>query len=153
MKDYDVFYNKFCNTRFKLPTEEQVKSIEERFKSQIPEQYRNFILNYNGGYFKNAKFKAKGKENFLHLLFGVTPEDKSSDLVRGVYLFDDNDPVSLLPIGVTDIGDLLFIMIGDVEDGEIGLKIAFSDEYFQLAPDFKSFIKSIYKGNQNMGAT
>ena len=56
-------------------------------------------------------------------------------------MFDDNDPVRILPIGYTVMGNLLYMVVdpNDEMPGWIGLKLAFRDQSFWLADDINAF--------------
>jgi hypothetical protein len=51
MKLVKQVYESFCEERFALPTESQVAEIEKRMRFRFPEDYRDFVLTFNGGYF------------------------------------------------------------------------------------------------------
>jgi hypothetical protein len=51
MSAIDLAYAKFCKKRFPLPTERQVSDLENRIGIRLPADFRQFILDYNGGYF------------------------------------------------------------------------------------------------------
>lgn len=44
-------YQRFGRGRFPLPSEQQVAELEQRIGITFPEDYRQFLLQHNGGYF------------------------------------------------------------------------------------------------------
>jgi hypothetical protein len=51
MTTIEFAYRRFSRKRFPLPTEAQVRTLERRIKVAFPDDYRQFLLEYNGGYF------------------------------------------------------------------------------------------------------
>lgn len=44
-------YRRFAVRRFPLPSEEQLVEVERQLGVRLPEEYREYILDFNGGYF------------------------------------------------------------------------------------------------------
>ena len=51
----DSLYKVFCTESSPLPTERQVTELEKRIGVSLPEDYRQLILEYNGGMFSEAE--------------------------------------------------------------------------------------------------
>ena len=95
-------YRDFCTERFPLPTEKQVADLERRIGVSLPEDYRKFILDYNGGYFSEAMMVPPTEGCPLHdldSLFGIGATHASSELAseQDLAVFDDNYPVEGAP--------------------------------------------------------
>lgn len=46
-------YQQFSRKRFPLPTEAEVAALESKVKIRFPDDFRRFLLEYNGGYFND----------------------------------------------------------------------------------------------------
>ena len=120
-----------------MPSEEQVAVLEERLGVTLPENYRQFVLEFNGGYFTEPIIPANTEgrpEDRLTSLFGIGASHPTSELgnYADLSLFDDNEPTKLLPIGDTTMGGLIVLVTDpEAEDHrDIYLKVAFNGFYF-----------------------
>lgn len=140
--EIDDVYSCYCEQRFPLPTESEIAALEKRIKSKLPDDYREFIKNYNGGFFAgpwivysspiSVQWRGRTvKHDYavlqglhgLHATLELFELGRSSDLS----LFDGNDPLQLLVIGHADPGLLLLMDFLPENFGEILAK--FPDEY------------------------
>jgi len=129
-------YARFSKERFPLPSESQLSALEQRIGVVFPEDYRRFILEFNGGYFKCPEITPVGDEcpqSTLDSLFGIGASHPTAELGRrrDIVLFDDNDPPKIVPVGRTGMGGLIILDTapGDGQ-GTIFLKQAFGDFYY-----------------------
>src|SRR3954468_6307138 len=79
----EAAYRKFCKERFPLPTEEQVAALEGRIGISFPEHYRQFVLNYNGGWFTEPQIVPPTKGcpvDRLTVLDGIGASHPSAEL-------------------------------------------------------------------------
>jgi hypothetical protein len=144
MTSIEQAYRRFARERFPLPSEEQIAALERRLGVKLPADYREFILNYNGGYFTDPEVIPRDPSCATVCLAGMrgigatVPAGElahPSDLV----VFDDNDPPQVLPIGSTPMGDLILLVTRmDETRGNILLKLAYGDFYF-LADGIEEF--------------
>lgn len=104
-------------------TESDVLNFEKILKVSLPDDYRNFLLHYNGGHPKPHGFIYKlpdgrdwsgGVRDFFGL--GV---DSWEDLRHYYALYEDRVPKQMLPIANDDGGNLLLLALKDVEKGKI----------------------------------
>lgn len=145
----DDVYARLATKRFPLPTESDVADLEKRTKCRFPEDYRQFLLEYNGGYFNDPEIEQVGegfpRESLLNL-FGIraSHEEAELGLPRRTDLFDDNDPPKILPIGLTGTGGFIILDVapGDGK-GNIFLKVAWGDFYYlcESIDDFWALLK------------
>jgi len=84
----------------------------------LPTIYREFLLRFNGGLFADPLFVARGNVDRFRIayLHGIYAPVKHADLGSDTDIFDDNDPVEILPIGATNGGDLLLMSTFEDED-------------------------------------
>jgi hypothetical protein len=137
-------YQILCRKPFALPGEEQVAALEQRIGVSLPDEYRRFILQHNGGWFNEPQIvppSDESPEDRLTVLYGIGASHPSAELARArdLALFDDNDPPEVLPIGDTIMGNLLLLITHPEDNGSIVLKIAFSDECHFLAVGIEEF--------------
>jgi SMI1 / KNR4 family (SUKH-1) len=144
-------YKFFIDERFALPSEKQVADLEVRLRIKLPEDYRRFLLDYNGGYFLSPDIIPENPScpvDCLKNLGGIGASHPSAELGGNKYnpdLFDNNDPPAILPIGYTLMGNLIYLVTQPEGCGVVGLKKAYSDEYFDLAQGIQEFFGLLRK--------
>ncbi len=137
-------YRRFSKKRFPLPTDELVSELEHRIGISLPGDYRQFVLQYNGGYFKCPEITPVGEGcplETLHALNGIGASHSTAELASrlDLALFDDNKPPKILPIGSTGVGGLIILDTAPGDGrGEILLKQAWGD-FFYLADGIDAF--------------
>jgi hypothetical protein len=137
-------YNAFCDGRFPLPTEEDVAALEQRIRAPFPYGYRNYLLEYNGGIFSEPEIAPPSPDcpaDRLTFLSGIRATLDCAELANpgDLSLFTDNDPLEVLPIGYTMMGNLLAMSMRGDAVGVILMKKAFSDRWFVLADGIEEF--------------
>lgn len=141
MKNIDKAYLAFCKKNFPLPSEKQVIGCERKL-GRLPSDYRQFLLEYNGGSFSEPDIVPPKKHDLidrLTIMHGIDAAIPVAELGSDVDLFTDNDPVQVLPIGHTMMGNLiLLITLGDERDC-IVMKKTFSQDYIFLARGIEEF--------------
>ena len=135
-------YRRFSERRFPLPSEDQVAALERQMHAPLPADFRRFILEYNGGIFNEPDITPTTEDcpdDRLTVLNGIGADYHGDVLGADVSLFDGNDPVLILPIGYTLMGNLLVVFIGDDDDGYIYMKKAGADNFYELAENIEGF--------------
>ena len=118
--------------------------LEQRIGVVFPDDYRRFLLEFNGGYFKEPEITPVGEGcplDTLAMLFGIGASHWEAELCTPALmsLFDDNTPPKIVPIGSTGMGGLIILDTAPGDGrGEIYLKKAFGDFYF-LAEELEAF--------------
>jgi hypothetical protein len=148
MKAIEDVYRQYCTERFPLPSEQQVADLEKRIKVSFPDDYRRFLLEYNGGYFSEPYIQPPedGDEGCpqlaLNLMKGIGASHSEAELgcPADLRLFDDNDPPKVVPIGDTPENSLIMLYTQPEGRGQIFLKQAFGDWYF-LAYGIEEFFE------------
>lgn len=129
-------YARFAVERFSLPSEAQLADLEHRIGVKFPDDYREFVLQFNGGYFKCPEITPVGEGcplDGLEILFGIGASHEEAELGRPdrTALFDDNDPPKIIPIGQTGMAGLIILDTAPGDgNGAIFLKKAFGDFYY-----------------------
>jgi hypothetical protein len=132
------------------PSEKQVADLEQRIGIRLPDDYRQYLLDYNGGYFTEPDIIPPIKEcplDCLNSMNGIGAPHPSAELAsRGdLSLFDDNNPPQILPIGYTLMGNLIFLVTRPEDRGCIWLKKAFFGESFFLAAGIEEFFELLHQ--------
>lgn len=138
-------YERFSKERFALPSEAQLAELEHRIGVRFPDDYRKFVLEFNGGNFKCPVITPIGEGcpvEALDVLYGIGASHEVTELGRParLALFDGNDPPIIVPIGNTGMGGLIILDTAPGEgQGEIYLKQAWGDFYY-LADGMAPFL-------------
>ena len=148
MRAIESVYKEFCKEPFILPSDEMLAQVEHRIGSILPKSFREYLLKYNGGMFSEPKIVSPGTlQSVGRLTFmkgvGVRPRTVCLATDHDLAIFDNNFPVKLLPIGHTLAGDLILLLLGGAQHGEIAIKHAFTDSYELLASDIEGFFESL----------
>ena len=144
MTTIETAYDRFATRRFPLPCEEQVAQLEQQIEVRFPDAYREFLLQFNGGYFKCPEITPVSADcplETLAMLFGIGASHREAELCTParMSLFDDNTPPKIVPIGSTGMGGLIILDTAPGDGrGEIYLKKAFGDFYF-LVDELEAF--------------
>ena len=136
-------YRRFSTERFGIPSEEQIGELETRIGVVFPDDYRRFVLEFNGGYFNEPEITPVGEgcpHDALTCLHGIGAPHHRGELARPsrLALFDDNDPPIIVPIGHTSMGGLIILITEAEGRGEIFFKEAFGGFYY-LAEGIEEF--------------
>jgi hypothetical protein len=141
---FEDAYRSFSTERFPLPTEAQLQDLEQRIKVRFPDDYRQFLLHFNGGYFTEPGITPVSEGcplDGLTFLSGIGASHWEAELgsTRTMLIFDDNDPPKIVPIGDTTMGGLIILDTAPGEGrGEIYYKQAYGGFYY-LAANIKEF--------------
>ena len=136
-------YNRFSTERFPLPSEAQLAELEQRIRVTFPEEYRRFVLEFNGGYFSEPEITPVSEGcpvDGLTYLSGIGASHPYAELGRPslLALFDGNDPPLIVPVGYTGMGGLIILITEEEGRGEIWYKQAFGTFYY-LAEGIEDF--------------
>ncbi len=150
----DAAYDRYCTERPPLPSEESISAIEDDLGITFPNHYRDFLLNYNGGWF--GKYPEIHSDEYvvpkisLENMFGV---DTGNEYLKlndwpTIHLWDDNDPIIILPIGSTT-SNYIIVLVAQVTEEDYGqIYLRTFDDIFFLAEDMEEFFElwRDYKG-------
>jgi hypothetical protein len=139
-------YERFCTRRFPLPTEAEVADLERTIEMEFPADFREYLLEYNGGVFNEPDFRGPTEgapEDCLMVLFGMHATSPHAQLgtKSSLSIFTDNSPPQVIPIGYTLMGNLLILMTDEEYFGAVVLKRAYSAKYFLLGNGIEEFFE------------
>ncbi len=131
----EVAYRKFCTKRFSLPAENEVLRVESRIGVALPDDYRFFLREHNGGFFNEPRIAPPTTDcpdDHLTCLHGIGAGHPVAELAsdHDLALFDENYPVQVLPIGCTISGGLILLITCLEGRGRILLKEAFGESFY-----------------------
>jgi hypothetical protein len=127
-------------TQFPIPLESDITEFELKYQFTLPPSYKKFILNFNGGSFRNVVVSfGNGKSDMLTYLHGINATFEDAELGEDLDLFTNNSPPSILPIGGTGFGTLILL---DVE-GRVLYQEASSDSFELLESSLDAFFQSL----------
>ena len=114
MTTIEFAYDRFCKERFPMPSEGQLFALQRQIGVPLPPDYRDFILEFNGGYFNDPIITPVGPgcpTECLDSLFGIGDSRSTVELgeTASIGLFDDNNPPKIMPIGRTAVGGLIIL--------------------------------------------
>jgi len=156
MNEIQFAYQHYCKKRFPLPSERQVADLESRIEVGLPPDFRQYILEFNGGWFNEPRITPGPNgcpADRLSYLSGIGASHRCAELASpaDLALFDDNRPMQILPIGYTLMGNLLLLVVASdgTDRGHILLKKAFSDQSFFLADGIVDFFKLLQSPSED----
>lgn len=150
MSSIEEVYDKCLEIPNSLPSSEQVATLESTLGVSLPPEYRQFLLERNGGTFNRGKFRRliisfeDNKGDCLDSLYGIGARKTCGDLCREAVLFDDDRPCRLVPIGYTALGVLLLIVteaLGQDKAGQIWIQYPYDEEFWELCDSFTSMFE------------
>lgn len=154
MNSIKTAYDNYCELRFPATTENAISELESRLEISFPPHYRDYLLEWNGGYFENTSIvppctddedeEAYFPSATVEGMFGIGASKAAEDTAYAelgrdhhIHLWDDNDPIVLLPIGDTSVGAFITLWLGEDGFGEVALKTF--DEYFPIGETMEEF--------------
>ena len=116
---------------------ELVSEFESRLGIELDEEYRSFLVKYNGGDTPNTHVGIRGCSTDLRYLFGINAEENIEDNLQ-IPVWENKQ---YLPFGTDSFGNYFVIGLSDDNKG----KIYFCDHekgfaVKQIAESFKLFI-------------
>lgn len=124
---------------------DRLRTFEKLVGAPLPPDYRQYLIDHNGGMPKNTSFKI-GKENSrLHNMFGINDGPDFQNMEWNYDIFKDRIPKKILPIGDDPFGNLICLGIAkDVYD-----KVFFWDHeierpIIEISLSFNQFVEDLY---------
>jgi hypothetical protein len=132
---------------------ENIKIFEEKYNVTLPEEFKRFLLEYNGGDVKPNVFKISDEhgESALNTLYGLDISSEYDELSNVFDSLEGELPENFISIGDDSAGNQIclgiigsycgkvYIWMHDMEENE------FMDNMFFLANSFNEFLDSLYE--------
>ena len=120
-----------------------ITEFEKKYEFVFPEQYREFLLKYNGGETPSSEFKINKVSSDITGFYGVGEADKylNYDFFERTGGLREYIEDSLLPIASTSFGDYVLIGVSDDKMGKIYFH--YHDrpiKRIELTESFKTFV-------------
>lgn len=129
--------------------EAKVQELEEKYSITLPEQYREFLLKYNGGETPETSFKIGREDSVIRAFYGI------GDVIYSFSSIEEFIPDFLkkqfLPIASDVFGNYIVIGLDENKNGQIWFsdhEKGFKATY--LTEDFKEFLKKVKSKKINM---
>ena len=138
--------------------------VENLFGFDLPEDYKSFLLKFNGGRPKPSTFDFIGVDNLknstdIRIFFSIRDtEKKADDLENNIAFYWDNERLakSVIPIAADFGGNLISMSIsGDnygkifFWDHEFELELDDDENLAKLADSFTDFIDTLHDNADN----
>lgn len=121
-----------------------VKVLEEMYDIHFPEEYKKFLLKYNGGKTPETEFKINGVISDIQGFFGLGNANQyyHFDSFKKSEKMEEWLNNKMFPIATNIFGDYIMISIDEENKGKI--YFYYHDrplKYIELAEDFLTFVK------------
>src|SRR5438128_2090769 len=106
--------------RFPAIHEADIQTLEKRLNARLPDEYRNFLLEHNGGEPSPQIFLINEREgtDILRFLFGIG-HDEYYSLTDNIEDYSDRIPANFIPIGCDTFGNLICLSIKGEDVGKV----------------------------------
>jgi cell wall assembly regulator SMI1 len=141
--------NTQINRKFESITEEDILSLEKQLKSRLPQDYRDFLLAYNGGSPNPNVFfiSQEQQESNLSILFGITSK-KAYDLwTNALDAYEDMER-TVMPIGEDPGGNQIYMSLHSDTYGRVYFRdheLPAPDSLFPIAASFTDLLQKLYE--------
>ncbi len=138
-------------------SEAQVIHLEHTIGRKLPDDYRAFLLQRNGGTprYRDA-FRVKnwrGSDNVfgLQCLFGIHRSTETENIDGCVNVYRGRIPKAMLPVGCTDFGDLILLDLNEQPNGvflwdhENEPDSGEMSNVYRISSSFQSFLESLWE--------
>ncbi|MBC2100110.1 SMI1/KNR4 family protein [Listeria booriae] len=136
----------------KKATSVAIEDFEQRYNLKLAEDYKKFLLDFNGGYADPNVFKISEEqgESALNTLYGLGIDDEYDELESVYESLDGIIPSGFISIADDSGGNQICLGVDDDYFGKVFVWIhdmeieEDMDNMFLLAADFKLFLDNLY---------
>lgn len=136
-------------------SESELDKISSEIGLELPTDYKDFLLTYNGGSPEPDAFPIKGHEEgvgTLQIFFGIDREIESSCLKWNYEEYKDRIPNSYLPIACSDTNDLICLVLSQNQYGSVVFWDAMDevskdnlDNVYEIADSFTQLLELLFE--------
>ncbi|WP_338553176.1 SMI1/KNR4 family protein [Paenibacillus sp. KS-LC4] len=137
-------------------TLEEINEFQQKLNLRLPEQYKNFLLESNGGDPSPSMFKISDEqgEGVLNIFYGIG--DMYSNLEEYIDIYEGRLPLGFIPIGNDPSGNVICLGLNEKyysniyfwdHEQESDNPDDMSNMFF-LANDLNEFLNSLYDDNE-----
>ena len=129
-----MLISKFINHNI----EDRITCMEKEYSISLPNQYKEFLCKYNGGYTPKTNFKVKKISSDIRGFYGLGNVELSFNTVE----LREWTEKGFLPIAFNSFGNYIVIGLDNDNDGKILFcdhEAGYKTEY--IAEDLKAFFK------------
>ncbi len=124
-----------------------IEALEASLGATLPEDYRNFLLEHNGGLVEPDVFEVQGDPNVtkssIQILHGIAPGDYF-DINKQISIFENRIPSGTIPIGHDPSGNLLCLAVSGPRAGTVYFwDHDLDNATFPLADSFSAFLSGL----------
>lgn len=116
-----MLISRFDNTNI----EEHIATFEKQYNIILPEEYKRFLLKYNGGETPDTKFRINKISSDVRAFYGLGNANRYYNyqrLIDNMNILEEYIKDDMLPIATTVFGDYITIRIGKEENGSVFFK-------------------------------
>ena len=125
--------------------ERNIKEFENKNQIKLPEDYKKFLMSYNGGITPETSFRIGKISSDIVGFYGLGNADKEFNFAQfnEMNVLSNYINIGMLPIAYNDFGDKITLSINEDSLGEIYYFYHDKPENFiKLTDEFNKFIKS-----------
>ena len=140
------------------PTEEELRLLEEELGVRLPDDYRAFLVKFNGGRPEPNWFPVQGELGMggVDLFLGVRGAGDWDDLLTAKRRLLERMPAHMLPIADAECGNVICLSLGTSDSGSVYYwdheleadegEVPTYSNLFKVADSFSAFFDSIRQG-------
>ena len=135
-------------------SEADIDHFQRRIGRPLPSDYREFLLQYNGGCPEPCTVDIPGHDEGcvdVRTLFGVLEKREVSGLSWNYAEYSKQFGPDFLPIARTDTNDIFFLNLGDDDPGIVQFWDSMEENsamaMYRLGDSFSDFLGKIYEGD------
>ena len=132
----------------------ELEAVCNELGVNLPDDYKDFLLEFNGGSPVPDAFPIKGFEEVgtLQVFFGIDREIESSNLRWNFFQYRSRIPSDHLPIACSDTNDLICLSLSDNRYGSVifwdSMTESSADTFrniYEVADSFSGLLKLLYQ--------
>ena len=120
-------------SKFKKIDMNGVEEYENKISEKLPDQFRTFIIKYNGGETPNTSFKSGRESSDIKGFYGLGDVKYSLDKIVPI----ENNGTKYLPVALDSFGNKILI---DFKNGDISFMNHENGKITELVENLKTFI-------------